>query len=385
MVLKRSLRAEPRPFIVMDVMAEADRLQKDGRDILHLEIGQPSTPAPQAAIERAREAVLSDRLGYTGALGIDSLRKRIARHYLEAYDLVLPFERIAVTTGSSGGFTLAFLAAFDAGDRVALAAPGYPAYKNILVSLGIEPVEIPATARDRYQPTPASIEALDQPVDGLIVASPANPTGSMLSTEDFRSLVDYCADRKIRLVSDEIYHGITYSTPGVTALSFTENALVINSFSKYYSMTGWRIGWMVVPESLCRAVECLAQNLFISAPALSQHVAEAAMDCTGELDANVAVYDANRRFLLKELPALGLDRMAPADGAFYIYADIGHLSNDSDAFCRTLLQEAGIAIAPGADFDRRRGHATVRLSYAGSFETIEKAVERLKTWLPRSG
>ena len=371
------------PFIVMDVLREANRREAAGGDVLHLEVGQPATPAPQGVIAAAQEALASDRLGYTEALGIDPLRERISDHYRRSYGVEVAADRIAVTTGSSGGFMLAFLSAFDVGDRVALADPGYPAYRNILMALGIEPVGVPATAAERYQPTPALLDRIDGPIDGLIVASPANPTGTMLSADEMRTLARYCEDRGIRLISDEIYHGITYSMPGTTALECTDTAFVINSFSKYYSMTGWRVGWMVVPDDLHRSVECLAQNIFISVPALSQRAACAAFDCTEELDANVARYAANRELLLRELPRAGLDRLAPADGAFYIYADVSHLTNDSEAFCRELLNETGIAIAPGTDFDKDRGHGTVRISFAGATETMAEAADRLRAWLKR--
>jgi aspartate/methionine/tyrosine aminotransferase len=383
MTLKKSSRGQVPPFIVMDVMREANWLEAAGRDILHLEVGQPSTAAPAGVLEAARKAMDTDKLGYTEALGIPPLRSRIAQHYHDMYGIVLAEERVVVTTGSSGGFILAFLSAFDAGDRVALADPGYPAYRNILESLGIEIVGLPATADDRFQPTPALLDAVPGEIDGLIVASPANPTGTMLSDADMKSLTAYCGDRGIRFISDEIYHGITYDRPGISALSHTESAFVINSFSKYYSMTGWRVGWMIVPEDLHRSVECLAQNIFISAPALSQHAALAAFDCTEELDGNVARYGANRDLLLQELPRAGLDWFAPADGAFYIYADVGHLTNDSEEFCRRMLVEAGIATAPGTDFDPDRGRSTIRLSFAGDKETMASATARLKHWIDR--
>ena len=367
----------------MDVMREANCLEAAGRDILHLEVGQPSTAAPTGVLQAARKALGTNKLGYTEALGIPQLRSRIAQHYRDMYGVDLADDRVVVTTGSSGGFMLAFLSAFDAGDRVALADPGYPAYRNILESLGIEIVGLPATADDRYQPTPALLDAVPSDIDGLIVASPANPTGTMLSDADMKSLTAYCGDRGIRFISDEIYHGITYDRPGVSALSHTQSALVINSFSKYYSMTGWRVGWMIVPEDLHRSVECLAQNIFISVPALSQHAALAAFDCTEELDGNVARYAANRDLLLRELPRAGLDWFAPADGAFYIYADVGHLTNDSEEFCRRMLAEAGIATAPGTDFDRDRGRSTIRLSFAGDKETMASAAARLKHWIGR--
>ena len=384
MAFKRSIRGQVPPFIVMDVMAEANRREAAGGDILHLEVGQPSTGAPSGVIEVAQAALVSDKLGYTEALGIDTLRARIARYYGETHDIDLAADRVVVTTGSSGGFMLAFLSAFDAGDRVALADPGYPAYRNILAALGIEAVAIPTTLADRYQPTPELLDRVAREsgaIDGLIVASPANPTGTMLATAEMKALTGYCDANGIRLISDEIYHGITYDGAGETALSFTDNAFIVNSFSKYYSMTGWRIGWMVVPEDVHRSVECLAQNLFISVPALSQRAACAAFDCREELDMNVARYAANRELLLRELPKAGLDRLAPADGAFYIYAEVGHLTNDSEAFCRQILAETGVAIAPGTDFDRERGHATVRISFAGATPTMGEAARRLHSWL----
>lgn len=370
----------------MDVLREANRRETAGEDVLHLEVGQPSTGAPSGVIAAARSALADDKLGYTEALGIDSLRSRIARYYRETHDIDLADDRVVVTTGSSGGFMLAFLSAFDAGDRVALADPGYPAYRNILAALGIEAVGVPATAAERYQPTPAALDRIaaeSGEIDGLIVASPANPTGTMLTAADMKALAAYCDDRGIRLISDEIYHGITYSMPGTTALGHTANAFVVNSFSKYYSMTGWRVGWMVVPEDLQRSVECLAQNIFISVPTLSQRAACAAFDCTEELDANVARYAANRELLLAELPKAGLDRLAPADGAFYIYADIGHLTNDSEAFCRQVLAETGVAMAPGTDFDPHRGRSTMRISFAGDMSVMAEAARRLQEWIKR--
>lgn len=383
MALKRSRRGAVPPFIVMDVLREANRREAAGEDVLHLEVGQPATAAPAGVLDAARAALTADRLGYTEALGIERLRDRISAYYRDRHGLDIPARRIAVTTGSSGGFMLAFLSAFDAGERVALAEPGYPAYRNILMSLGIEPIGVPATLADRYQPTPENLDRIDGDIDGLIVASPANPTGTMLRPEDMRALAAYCDTRGIRLISDEIYHGITYEDAGMTALEVTDDAFVINSFSKYYSMTGWRVGWMVMPDDLQRSVECLAQNIFISVPSLSQLAACAAFDCTEELDANVARYAANRELLLRELPQAGLDRLAPADGAFYLYADVAHLTNDSEAFCRQLLADTGVAIAPGTDFDARRGNATVRLSFAGATETMSEAARRLKKWIAR--
>ena len=381
MALKVSRRGTIPPFIVMDVMSAAAERERQGGDVLHLEVGQPSTSAPSKVVAAAKAALDGDRIGYTVALGIPPLRERIAEHYRQTYGVDLSPGRIVVTTGSSGGFLLSFLAAFEIGDRVALASPGYPAYRNILTALGIEPVELPTEPEHRFQPTPALLDALDRPVDGLIVASPSNPTGTMLPADEFAALAAYCDGSSIRLISDEIYHGIAYGMKAATAAAVSDHAVVINSFSKYYSMTGWRLGWMVVPEDLSRAIECLAQHLFISPPTLSQHAAVAAFDCADELDANVARYAANRALLLEALPKAGFDRLAPADGAFYLYADIRHLTNDSEAFCRRMLAETGVAATPGVDFDPSRGHATIRFSFAGATADMAAAAERLRAWL----
>ena len=381
MALKRSRRGEVSPFIVMDVMRAANAREAAGHDVVHLEVGQPATKAPSGVLEAAKLVLDTETLGYTEATGIPVLRTRIAAHYEAVHGQSVDPRRIVVTTGSSGGFVLAFLAAFDVGDRVALADPGYPAYRNILSALGIEPVCLSTGPETRFQPSPALLDTIDGPIDGLIAASPANPTGTMLDREALAALTAYCEDRGIRLISDEIYHGITYGGPAETALAFTDQAVIINSFSKYFSMTGWRIGWMVVPEDLHRPIECLAQNFFISPPSLAQHAAVAAFDCSEELDTNVRRYARNREILLAGLPAAGLDRLAPADGAFYIYADISPLGLDSDALCARLLAEAGLAIAPGRDFDQTRGGDFVRISFAGSNQDMHEAVGRLKRWI----
>jgi aspartate/methionine/tyrosine aminotransferase len=297
----------------------------------------------------------------------------------------VPVERIVVTTGSSGGFLLSFLSAFDHGDRVALAAPGYPCYRNILSALGVEPVSLATSAADRFQPTPALLDEAraEGSIHGLIIASPSNPTGTMLGRTELRALVDYCRAHDIRLISDEIYHGITYHHRADTATELTDDAIVINSFSKYFSMTGWRLGWMVVPEDLMRPVESLTQNFFISPPTLSQVAAVAAFDCHHELEANVARYAANRELLLAELPKAGFNDLAPADGAFYIYADVGHLTNDSEEFCRRILNEAGVAITPGVDFDPWRGNRFLRFSFAESTREMAAAADALRRWYER--
>lgn len=378
-----SSRGRLPPFIVMDVMSAAAARSESHGDVLHLEVGQPGSPAPAAVLEAARRALAEDRIGYTVALGIPELRHAIARHYADTQGVTVDPARIAVTTGSSGAFQLAFLAAFEAGDRVAMACPGYPAYRNILRACGIEPIEIPVGPETRWQPTPALLEAAG-PVAGLIIASPANPTGTMLEPAALDALAGYCRQRGVRLISDEIYHGLAYGQMAVTALAFDPDCIVVNSFSKYFSMTGWRLGWSVLPPDLVRPVECLAQNLFISPPTLSQHAAVAAFGCRDELDRNVARYAESRALLLDALPRAGIDRLAPADGAFYLYADIGHLTADSAGFCRRLLDETGVAITPGVDFDPVRGHRTIRLSYAGPVEEMREAADRIAGWLRRA-
>ncbi|MFM2130350.1 MAG: hypothetical protein RL477_1896 [Pseudomonadota bacterium] len=380
MAIKASRRGRISPFIVMDVMAAANARAAAGFDVVHLEVGQPSTPAPAAVIARARAALGSDRLGYTEAFGLPSLRAAIARHYRARHGIDLPQARISVTTGSSGAFILAFLAAFDAGDRVAFAAPGYPGYRNILAALDIEPVALPADVSSGFQPTVDLLAALPRPPDGLIIASPANPTGSMLSADELAALCAWCGRHGVRIISDEIYHGITYGKRATTLAALDPSAIVINSFSKYYSMTGWRLGWMVVPDDLLRATECLAQNLFISPPTLSQVAAEGVFDCADELDANVRRYAENRAILLDGLPDCGFGPFAPADGAFYIYAGTASFGAASPALAREILESAGVAATPGIDFDAARGGDFLRFSYAGSSEEMREAVRRLEAW-----
>jgi aspartate/methionine/tyrosine aminotransferase len=385
MTLKVARRAVVPPFIAMEVLRAANERAAAGERVLHLEIGQPDTGAPAAVIEAAQRALSNHRLGYTEALGIWPLREAIAAHYRNSYGTDVDPARIVVTTGSSGAFILGFLAAFEPGDRVALAAPGYPAYRNILQALGLRPVDLPTGPETRFQPTPALLDAaaadLDGPIDGLIVASPSNPAGSMLNRTELANLVGYCSRHGIRLVSDEIYHGIVYDGVAATAAALGDTAIVVNSFSKYFSMTGWRLGWMVLPQDLLRAVECLAQNLFISPPTLPQLAALAVFGCGAELDAHVARYRRNRDLLLAELPKAGFARFAPADGAFYLYADVGELTNDSEAFCQRMLSETGVAATPGIDFDTGRGNHFLRFSYAGSTENISEAAGRLRRWL----
>jgi aspartate/methionine/tyrosine aminotransferase len=384
MTLRASRRGLVPPFIAMDVLRAATEREAAGADVIHLEVGQPGTPAPIAVRAAARRALDDARIGYTDALGIAPLREAIAAHYRGQYEVAVEPGEVVVTTGSSAAFQLAFLAAFEAGDRVALAVPGYPAYRNILSALGIEPVLIEVGENTHYQPTPELL-AEAGPLDGLIIASPANPTGTMISAEDLTLLADYCREHGVRLVSDEIYHGITYESRAATVRAFSREAIVVNSFSKYYSMTGWRLGWMLVPADLARSVECLAQNFYISPPALSQLAAIPAFECRAELDGHVARYRANRDLLIGALDAAGLTRYAPADGAFYFYLDVTDLTRDSGEFCRRLLAETGVAITPGRDFDPIRGGNWVRLSFAGPTGDIAEAARRLTDWLRRGG
>jgi aspartate/methionine/tyrosine aminotransferase len=381
--MRASRRGLVPPFIAMDVLSAANRREAAGADVIHLEVGQPGTQAPAAVREAARRALDSERIGYTDALGIAPLRQAIAADYRAQYGVNVDPGEVVVTTGSSAAFLLAFLAAFDPGDRVGLAVPGYPAYRNILSALEIEPVLLQVGENARYQPTPELL-AEAAPLAGLILASPANPTGAMIGGADLARLASYCRDRGIRLVSDEIYHGIAYEMPATTARAYGSEWIIVNSFSKYYSMTGWRLGWMLVPPDLARSVECLAQNFYISPPALSQFAALAVFGCRAELDGHVARYRVNRDLLIGTLKTAGLTRFAPADGAFYLYVDVSSLTQDSEDFCRQLLADTGIAITPGRDFDPIGGGGWVRFSFAGSTEEIAEAARRLTEWLPRT-
>jgi aspartate/methionine/tyrosine aminotransferase len=386
MALKVGRGASAPPFIVMDVITAANALQATlpaGAQVIRMEVGQPATGAPAGAVAAAQAALRGGTpLGYTEAFGRRSLRERIAQHYADWYGIDLSSERIAVTVGASGAFPLAFLAAFDPGDRVAMAAPFYPPYVNILTALGMQPVLLEAGAGSRFQPTVAMLQALDPPPDGLIVASPCNPAGTMLHPDELAAIARWCDAHGVRLVSDEIYHGLNYDSPIATAAAFSANAVVVNSFSKYFSMTGWRVGWLVLPADLVRPVECLAQNFFISAPHISQVAAQAAFDCTAELQQNIARYRRSRDLLLGALPAAGF-ALGPAEGAFYLWADVGGLTNDSGAFCARMLAEAAVAASPGVDFDRTRGSRFVRFSYCGAEPDMAEAAARLARWTGR--
>jgi aspartate/methionine/tyrosine aminotransferase len=381
--LAPSRRSGVPPFMVMDVMAAAARIEEAGGRVVHMEVGQPAAPAPSTAIAAAKAALTAGRIGYTEALGIPSLRARISRHYAEQYGARVDPARIVVTTGSSAGFILAFLALFEPGDRVAVAEPGYPPYRHILTALGCKPVPVPISAATRWALTvDAMMEAHRQkPLAGVLVASPANPTGTMLDAAHLADLVRAAADAGIKFISDEIYHGLDYAFAAETAAKLSDNALVINSFSKYFCMTGWRVGWMVVPDSLLRAVERLQQNLAISVPTLSQVAAEAAFDGRAEMEEVKRGYEVNRKILIDGLPKAGLDKFLPADGAFYLYADVSRFSGDSLAFAKKMLEETHVAATPGVDFDPVRGKNFIRFCYAGSHDDMREAVARIARWL----
>jgi aspartate/methionine/tyrosine aminotransferase len=384
-LLTPSKRSKVPPFMVMDVMAAAALLEAKGARVVHMEVGQPAAPAPATAIAAAQAALAHGRIGYTETLGIPSLRERIARHYAETYDLALDPERVVVTTGSSGGFILAFLSLFEAGDRVALANPGYPPYRHILSALGCAPVLIETSEQTRWALSAKALIAEHRraPLKGVVIASPANPTGTMMDADHLSQLIAVAEAEGIRVISDEIYHGLDYAFAAETAANVSERAVVINSFSKYFCMTGWRIGWMVVPGSLVRAVERLQQNLAISVPTLAQIAAQAAFDGREEMEAVKHGYEENRRILTEGLPKIGLDKFLPVDGAFYLYADISRFSNDSLDFAKRMLNEAHVAATPGIDFDPVNGHNFLRFCYAGSAAEMQEAVERIGNWLRR--
>jgi aspartate/methionine/tyrosine aminotransferase len=383
-----SARSAVPAFMVMDVMAAAARIEASGGHVVHMEVGQPAACAPASAIAAARAALVVGRLGYTEALGIPSLRARIAQHYAERYAIEIDPARIVVTTGSSAGFVMAFLALFDPGDRVAVAVPGYPPYRHILTALGCQPVLIETTQASRWAITPDMLIAAHRktPLKGVLVASPANPTGTMMTAQAIRDLLAAAQSEGIRFISDEIYHGLDYAFAAETAARLSDDAIVINSFSKYFCMTGWRVGWMVLPDALVRPVDRLQGNLAISVPALSQIAAQAAFDGRDEVEAVKHVYEENRRVLLEGLPKAGLDRSLPVDGAFYLYADVSRFSSDSLAFAKQMLEEAHVAATPGIDFDPLNGSSFVRFCYAGSTADMHEAVARIAKWLPaRSG
>ncbi len=376
-------RSNVPPFMVMDVMAAAARIEAAGGHVIHMEVGQPAEPAPRAAIEAAHAALEQGRIDYTSALGIPSLRQRIARHYRDAYGCAVDPERVIVTTGSSGGFILAFLSMFEPGDRVAVTVPGYPPYRHILTALGCEPVLIETSDDTRHALTGDALLAAHRkaPLKGVLVGSPANPTGTMMSREALADLISAAEGNGIRFISDEIYHGLDYAFPAVTAAELSPQAVVINSFSKYFCMTGWRVGWMVAPAPLVRTIERLQQNLSISVPTLSQIAAEAAFEGRDEMEKVKRGYEDNRRILIAGLPQAGLKTFLPADGAFYLYADVSEFTSDSFEFAKQMLEQAHVAATPGIDFDPVHGHRYIRFCYARSAEDMREAVARIARWL----
>ena len=372
-------------FLAMDILTAANAKAASGHDVVHMEVGEPGGGPPKRVIEAAKRTLGHRPLGYTEALGKPALRRMIAEHSRNAYGVHVDPRRVAVTVGASGGFVLSFLAAFDPGDRVVVPEPAFPAYRNALKALGVEVVPLSLGPETDFKPTRAMLEEIEGPVHGLVIASPANPTGTMMDGGELSDLANYCAEHAIRLISDEIYHGITYGREARSMLEYAPDAIIINGFSKYFCMTGWRLGWLIMPEDLIRPIEVLAQNLFISAPALSQEAALTAFDCSNELDLRQDVYKRNREALLDRLPAAGLERFAPVDGAFYLYADVSHLTDDSKAFCERILDEAGVALAPGADFDSVNGHRYIRLAFAGSHDRVVMGADRLANWLKQQG
>lgn len=382
MTLKLSKRSDIESFRALETLRAVNERIGRGQDIIRLEAGQPCFGAPEPALAHARQVILNDpKQGYTESLGMSPLRDRVAVHYRDTYGYEMDYSRVAITTASSSGFILSFLAAFDKGDKVALTTPTYPAYRNILKSLGIEVVEIPARAEDNYQPTAKLLEECGKKFDGLIINSPSNPTGAMINEDELEKICKWCDENKVRLVSDEAYHGLTYEGKAQTALRYSKNVIVLNTFSKYFALTGWRIGWAIVPPEMVDRIKKLAENLFVSPPTISQHLAFKVFDHKDILDGYVAHYKKNRDILREHLPAAGLGKLSAGHGAFYFYADVHHLTNDSEEFCRRMLDEAHVAATAGVDFDGQRGAGTIRISYAGKPEEMLEACRRIKKWL----
>ena len=381
--MKHSVRGNIDPFIVMDVMEKARKAEENGRKIIHLEVGQPSTAIPFEALKRTSRIMERNPLGYTVALGLPELRKKISGLYGRWYNVDLDPARVVITSGSSGAFIISFISLFDVAARVGIGAPGYPSYRQILKSLGMLPVDIKTSLENKFQPTKNDI--LSNSLDGLLVASPSNPSGTMLDQNELAELIETSNSVGANFISDEIYHGIQYDKKAVSALEITNQCYVINSFSKFFSMTGWRVGWMVVPEDHIRAVERLAQNLFICPPHISQVAALEALSCENELSQYIEIYRKNRQIIMHELPQIGFQNFAPPDGAFYFYVDISRYSDDSLSFCDDVLKEVGVAITPGVDFDPERGNTTIRISYARSTDEISEGINRLGNFMKKRG
>ena len=377
--MKSSLRSRIDPFIVMDIMERANAVEKKGQTVVHMEVGQPGTSAPKAAKDFLKASMEDNPMGYTVALGLPDLRKKIAELYGDWYGLDVDWNRIIITGGSSAGFVLSFTALFDKLDKVGLPNPGYPSYRQIIKTLDLDPVLINTTKKNKFQPTPNDLSRYN--INGLLIASPGNPTGSMIEREPLEALVNYCVDRKVSLISDEIYHGIQYDMKPSTVLEYTDSCYIINSFSKYFSMTGWRIGWIIVPKEHVRVVERIQQNMFICASHASQILALGSFECKNELEKNLETYRENRKILLSALPEMGFNNIAPPDGAFYLYIDISEFSSDSYDFTIKMLNIGGVAITPGIDFDPIKGKSKIRISYARSTPEILKGIKRMKIFM----
>lgn len=382
-MLKVALRGAVSPFHVMEVLREAWAHEATGADVIHLSVGQPAEEAPERVRRKAAELLTTKAsMGYTNALGLSPLRERIAAFYKERYGITIPAERVVVTVGSSSAFFITMLSAFEHGDKVAIAFPCYPAYPNMLEAAGLQPVFMRADASTHFQPTLEMLQALPEKPDGLIIASPSNPAGTVIDAEELRRIARHCDEEGIRLISDEIYHGIIFGERTVeTAAALSEKAIVVNSFSKYFLMPGWRLGWAIVPEELLRSFESLLQNFFISPPAISQHAAIEVFDCLDELDEVVAGYARNRALMLDALPKAGFDNLSPSEGAFYIYADVSRLTNSSEQFCKDMLEQTAVSCVPGHDFDREQGARFMRFSFCGKEDRVAEAMERIIRWL----
>ena len=381
MSIKLSHRSDISVFRVLDILRIVNERVAAGADIIHLEAGQPSVGAPQAALDYAADILRSGNLGYTEATGMPALKNRIAQYYKDTFDVVVDPKNVIITIGGSGGLIMSFLATLDVGDTVAMAAPAYPAYRNILKALGCKVVEIPATLEENYQPTIAKLEALPEKPQAIIIGNPSNPTGTMIGKKDLEDLTHWCQSHGVRLIADELYNGIVYCDECDTVLRTSHEAISVNSFSKYFAMTGWRIGWLVLPDDVVDRVKRLCESLFVAPPTLAQHVALKCFDHLDVLDSYVDRYETNLNILKTELPKAGITKLSNVQGAFYLYADISDLTDDSEAFCRGLLDQAGVAITPGTDFDLTRGHQTFRMSFAGSTEDITEACKRINTWM----
>lgn len=381
MSLKISSRSEIPEFRALDILRMVNERIEAGEDILHLEAGQPCFGAPQPALDYAAKMLIDNpKQGYTEAMGLLELRQRISEYYNDFYSCTVDPKNIVITMGASGAFLLGFLAVFDKGDKVAIAAPGYPAYRNIFKALGIEVIEIETTEQTNYQPYVSTLEKLDTDIDGLLIASPSNPTGTIIPDDELKAIVAWCKKKNVRLIADELYQRVTYGTTAQTALKYTNDALIVNSFSKYFALTGWRLGWMVMPDNVTPRVKALAESLFVSPPTLSQHVAYKTFDHLDILDGYVMHYQNNLNILKQELPKAGFNKLSNTQGAFYLYADIQDFSNDSEEFCRRMINEAGVATTPGIDFDLTRGNHTIRISFAGPESDIVEACKRLRNW-----